>query len=109
MRFLFKDLMVTTPDAENARYAACGVISCPLPTVRCGPLTCGITSVLPRVEFDAMKLDLDQALEIIRATVALESQTRVAPATVDEANELEEKLAAALQEVRKIKAELEKS
>jgi hypothetical protein len=56
-----------------------------------------------------MKLDLEQALQIVRATVALESETRLAPTTVEEANELEEKLAAALQEVRKVKAELEES
>jgi hypothetical protein len=109
VRFLFKDLMITTPDADSEYCGSCSIISCPLPTVNCGPVTCGITSVIEVAEFDAMKLDLEQALQIVRATVALESETRLAPTTVEEANELEEKLAAALQEVRKVKAELEES
>jgi hypothetical protein len=107
VRFIFKDLMVT--DLAGPHCAACSVISCPLPTVQCGPITCGITSVIHAEEFDAMKLDLDQALEVVRATAELESATRLGPETVDEANELEETLTAALEAVRKTKAEIEGS
>lgn len=109
MRFLFKDLMVTVSDVDGPHCAACSVISCPLPTVECGPITCGITSVIHEAEFDAMKLDLDKALEVVRATAALESETRLGPETVDEATELEKALTDALKAVRKAKTELEGS
>jgi hypothetical protein len=56
-----------------------------------------------------MKLELDQALEVVRATAEMESQTRLGPETVEEAAQLEETLTAALQAVRKRKAELEGS
>ncbi|SRR6266540_1066608 len=110
MRFLFKDLMVTVSDAAGPHCTnGCSVISCPLPTVECGEITCGITSVIHAAEFDVMKLDLDQALEVVRATAAMESETRLGPETVDEATELEKKLTDALAAVRKAKAELEES
>ena len=108
MRFLFKDLMITVSDL-GPRCGSCSVISCPLPTVECGPITCGITSVIHEEAVDAMKLELDQALEVVRATAALESETRLGPETVDEATELEYKLTAALEAVRRAKAELEGS
>jgi hypothetical protein len=109
VRFLFKDLRITVDAAGPHCTNGCSVISCPLPTVECGPITCGITSVIHAAEFDVMKLELDQALEVVRATAALESETRLGPQTVDEATELENTLTAALQEVRKAKAELEGS
>jgi hypothetical protein len=109
MRFLFKDLMVTVSDAASPHCTnGCSIISCALPTVECGPITCGITSVIHAEEFDVMKLDLDQALEIVRATAAMESETRLGPETVDEANQLEKTLTDALAVVRKSKAELER-
>ncbi|MFI8520879.1 hypothetical protein ACIGEZ_24080 [Streptomyces sp. NPDC085481] len=109
MRFLFKDLMITVVDVAGPHCGGCSVISCDLPTVDCGGVTCGITSVIQREEFDAMKLELDQALQIVRATADVELQTRLAPETVEEADELEQKLTAALEAVRNAKAELEKS
>jgi hypothetical protein len=108
MRFLFKDLMVTVSEF-GPHCPTCSVISCPLPTVECGPITCGITSVIHEAEFDAMKLDLDKALEVVRATAALESETRLAPETVEEADALEKALTDALEAVRRSKAELGKS
>ncbi|GHD93062.1 hypothetical protein GCM10010508_48380 [Streptomyces naganishii JCM 4654] len=105
MRFLFKDLMITVSDVSRTR---CGVISCALPTVNCGAVTCGITSVIHVDEFDAMKLELDQALEVVRATAEEETDTRLGPRTAEEAAELEEKLTAALREVREARAELER-
>jgi hypothetical protein len=56
-----------------------------------------------------MKLELDQALEVVRATYALESETRLGPETIEEATKLEKTLTAALEAVRKTKAELEGS
>lgn len=110
MRFMFKDLRVTVTDDVGPHCTnGCSVISCPLPTVECGPITCGITSVIHAAEFDVMKLELDQALEVVRATAEMESQTRLGPETVEEAAQLEETLTAALQAVRKRKAELEGS
>jgi hypothetical protein len=108
MRFLFKDLMITVSDL-GPHCGSCSVISCPLPTVECGPITCGITSVIHEKAIDTMKLELDQALQVVRATAALESETRLGPETVDEATELENKLTAALEAVRRAKAELEGS
>lgn len=108
MRFLFKDLMITVADVDGPHCGGCSLISCDLPTVGCGPVTCGITSVIQREEFDEMKLELDQALQVVRATAEVESQTRLAPETVEEADELERKLTAALEAVRSAKAELEK-
>ncbi|MFF3991509.1 hypothetical protein ACFY0B_44070 [Streptomyces sp. NPDC001797] len=108
MNFLFKDLMITVADVASGHCGGCSVISCHLPTVGCGPVTCGITSVIRREEFDAMKLELDQALQVVRATAEVESQTRLAPETVEEAEQLEQKLTAALEAVRSAKAELEK-
>ncbi|MFF4760818.1 hypothetical protein [Streptomyces sp. NPDC001292] len=109
VRFLFKDLMITMSDVAGPHCQRCSVISCRLPTVKCGQVTCGITSVIKKDEFDAMKLELNQALEVVRATVELESQTRLRPETVEEATELEWKLTAALHAVREAKAELEAS
>jgi hypothetical protein len=109
MRFLFKDLMVTVSDAAGPHCGGCSVISCRLPTVECGGITCGITSVIHVEEFDVMKLDLDQALEVVRATAAMESETRLGPETVDEAYQLEKTLTDALAVVRKAKTELERS
>jgi hypothetical protein len=108
VRFLFKDLMITVTDVAGPHCGGCSVISCALPTVGCGGVTCGITSVLRHAEFDAMKFELDQAIQVVRATAEVESQTRLAPETVEEAYELEQKLTAALEEVRSVKAELEK-
>ncbi|MFE1753905.1 hypothetical protein [Streptomyces anandii] len=105
LRFLFKDLMITVSDVATTR---CGVISCALPTVHCGAVTCGITSVIHVDQFDAMKLELDQALGVVRATAEEAMDTRLGPRTVEEAAELEEKLTAALREVREARAELER-
>lgn len=109
MRFLFKDLMVTVAKAGGPHCPTCSVISCDLPTVECGGITCGITSVIHLAEFDAMKLDLDKALDVVRATAALESETRLAPETIDEATQLEKTLTSMLEQVRKTKADLERS
>ncbi len=108
MRFLFKDLMVTVSEL-GPHCPTCSVISCPLPTVECGPITCGITSVIHEAEFDAMKLDLDKALEVVRATAALESTTRLAPESVAEADAIEKALTDALEAVRRSRSDLEKS
>jgi hypothetical protein len=109
MRFVFKDLMVTVAGA-GPHCPTCSLISCPLPTVQCGPITCGITSVIHEAdEFDVMKLDLDQALQIVRATAEMESQTRLGPETVEEADQLEKSLTDALEYVREARADLERS
>jgi hypothetical protein len=107
MRFILKDLMVMF-DEDGPHCGSCSVISCALPTVECGGITCGITSVIHLEEFDVMKLELDQALAIVRATAELESQTRVGPETVEEAERLENALTQALEQVRRTKADLER-
>jgi hypothetical protein len=107
MRFIFKDLMVML-DEDGPHCGSCSVISCALPTVECGGITCGITSVIHVEEFDVMKIELDQALEIVRRTAALESEARVGPETVEEAERLERALTAALEQVRQAKADLDR-
>ena len=110
MRFLFKDLKLTVSSSDSPHCGGCGsVISCPLPTVQCGPVTCGITSVIHAEEFDVMKLDLQQALDVVRATAELDAETKLEPETVEEAAELEEKLSKALEAVRATKYRLQGS
>jgi hypothetical protein len=112
MRYYFKDLNLTVSASGGPHCPSCSVISCRLPTVACGPITCGITSVIHQKEaefkeFDALKLELQQALDVVKATAEMESETQLEPQTVEEAEELERTLGEALEAVRETKSKLQ--
>jgi uncharacterized membrane protein len=112
MRYMFKDLMVTVlaEEAEAGPHCgSCSVISCDLPTVHCGGLTCPLTSVIHMARIaeslDLVKQELEHALgQIAEAEKAGEAEAR--PSSVAEAQYVEEQLKGALEELQQRKDSL---
>ncbi|TEB05567.1 hypothetical protein Psch_02608 [Pelotomaculum schinkii] len=115
MRFMFKDLMITVLRDDvmaGPHCGSCSIISCPLPTVNCGPLTCPLTSVMQLAASAESLASLKRELQIALAQVeAVEAATREQnqPKSFEEAEFVERRLAEALETVRQQKSTLLRS
>ncbi|MFE4974732.1 hypothetical protein ACFRAR_21820 [Kitasatospora sp. NPDC056651] len=106
---MFRDLMVTVLGDEGTHCDDCSVISCDLPTVRCGELTCPLTSVIQdRRDVDTLPLLRRELQNALRQVELAEGRARARsqPRTASEADFLEKELRGALDEVRRLKAAL---